>query len=144
MARIDKEIIINAPLEKIFNYISKPSNLPQIWASLIEIKNEQLLPNGGYSAQWAYKMAGVYLEGTGEYTDVVPNKWFTIKTKGAVNSTISCTFRYIDSQTRVTLTIDYQVPSPVLGWWARKIVVKMNEQEAELILANLRTRLEES
>lgn len=144
MARIDKEIIINAPLEKIFNYLSKPSNLPQIWASLIEIKNEQLLPNGGYSAQWAYKMGGVYLEGTGEYTDLVRNQWFTIKTKGAVDSTISCTFRYIDSQTRVTLTIDYEVPSQVLGWLTRKTIVKMNKQEAELILANLRARLEES
>jgi len=40
MATIDKEVIINAPLDKIFSYVSKPSNLPQIWPSLVEIKNE--------------------------------------------------------------------------------------------------------
>jgi uncharacterized membrane protein len=144
MATIDKEVIINAPLDKIFSYVSKPSNLPQIWPSLVEIKNEQLLPNGGYSAAWLYKMAGMYLEGTGEYTDIVPNKWFTVKTKGAVDSTITWTFRSKDSQTRVTLTIEYRVPLPLLGWLAEIVIVKMNEQEADLILANLRTRLEES
>jgi uncharacterized membrane protein len=112
--------------------------------SLVEIKNEQLLPNGGYSAAWLYKMAGMYLEGTGEYTDIVPNKWFTVKTKGAVDSTITWTFRSKDSQTRVTLTIEYRVPLPLLGWLAEIVIVKMNEQEADLILANLRTRLEES
>ncbi len=144
MATIDTEIIINAPLEKIFRYVSKPSNLPQIWPSVIEIKNEQLLPNGGYSAQWVYKMAEKYLEGTGEYTAMVPNQWFTIKTKGAVDSTITMTFRYVDSKTRVTLTINYRVPSAILGWLARRIILKMNEQEADLVLANLRAILEES
>jgi len=144
MATIDKEIIINAPPQKIFSYLSKPSNLPQIWPSVVEIKNEQLLPNGGYRAEWVYKMAGMHLEGTGEYIDIAENRYFTIKTKGAIDSTITCTVRSMDSQTRVTLTIDYRVPSPLLGWLARRIIVKMNEQEAELILANLRAILEES
>ena len=143
MATINKEIIINAPLKKIFNYMSKPSNLLQIWPSLMVIKNEQLLTNGGYSAEWVYKMAGMHLEGTGEYTDIVPNHWFTIKTKGALEATITCTFRYIDSQTRVTLTIDYRVPPALLSWLTGRIVVKINEQEAELILANLQAILEE-
>ena len=144
MATIYKEITINAPPQKIFSYLTKPSNLPQIWPSVVEIKNEQLLPNGGYSAEWVYKMAGRHLEGTGEYIDIAPNQYFTIKTKGAVNSTITCTFRSMDSQTRVTLTIDYRVPSALLGWLAGRIIVKMNEQEAQLILANLRAILEES
>ncbi len=143
MATINKEIIINAPLKKIFSYMSIPSNLPQIWPSLMVIKNEKLLPNGGYSTEWVYKMAGMHLAGTGEYTDIVSNHWFTIKTKGALESTITCIFRYIDSQTRVTLTIDYRVPPALWSWLTGRIVVKINEQEAELILANLRTILEE-
>lgn len=143
MATIDKEIMINAPLEKIFEYVSKPSNLLQIWPSLIQIKNEQLLPNGGYSFQWVYKMSGMHLEGTGEYTGIVPNQWLTAKTRGAINSTITWTFRSKENQTRVTLTIEYRAPLPLLGRLAEKIVVKMNEQEADLILANLQTRFTE-
>ena len=143
MPTIDKEILINALPEKIFSYVSKPSNLPQIWPSLIEIKNEQLLPNGRYSFQWIYKMGGMHLEGTGVYAGIVQNQWFTAKTKGALDSTITWTFRSKDTtQTRVTFTIDYRVPLPILTWLAHVTIVKMNEQEAELILANLRTRFE--
>ena len=61
MATTDKEIMIKAPLEKIFNFVLKPSNLLQIWPSLIDVKNERLLPNGGYSAKWMYKMGGIHL-----------------------------------------------------------------------------------
>jgi uncharacterized protein YndB with AHSA1/START domain len=143
MAAINKEVIINAPREEIFAYVSKPSNLPEIWPSLMQIKNEQLLPSGGYSFQWVYKMSGVYLEGTGEYTDIVPNQWFTAKTSGAIDSTITWTFRYIDSQTRVTFTIEYRTPLPLLNRLAEMIIAKMNDQEADLILANLQTRFTE-
>jgi uncharacterized protein YndB with AHSA1/START domain len=140
MAAINKEIIINAPLEKIFAYVSKPSNLPEIWPSLMQIKNETLLPNGGYSFQWVYKMSGLYLKGTGEYTDIVPNQWFIAKTKGAIASTITWTFRSMESQTRVTFTIEYRTPLPILNRLGEKIITKMNEQEADLILANLQAR----
>jgi hypothetical protein len=58
MTRVDKEIFINAPVDKIYDFVIKPSNLLQIWPSLMQVKNEQLLPNGGYSAKWVYKMGG--------------------------------------------------------------------------------------
>ncbi len=144
MAIINKEITINAPLKKIFSYLSNPSNLLQIWPSVVGIKNKQLLPNGGYSADWVYEMAGMHLEGTGEYAEYFLNQWFSIKTKGDLESTITCTVRYIDNQTRVTLTIDYKVPSALLAWLTGKIIVKMNELEADLILANLRVIMEGS
>jgi uncharacterized protein YndB with AHSA1/START domain len=143
MVRINQEITLSAPPEKIFNYVSKPANLPEIWPSLIEIRNEQPLPNGGYSFTWMYKMGGVFLEGTGEHTDIVPNHWLTAETRGAVDSSITWTFRSIGHQTRVTLTIDYRIPIPVLGRLAEIFIVKANEHEAKLIMANLRARLEE-
>jgi uncharacterized membrane protein len=144
MITVDKEIIIQAPLEKIFNFVIKPSNLPQIWPSLIEIKDEQSLPNGRYSAKWVYKMAGIPFRGTSEVTDIIPNCWFTSKTWGAINSTITWTFRAKDGKTRVTVTTDYQVPVRGLNRLAEPVVVKMNEQEANLMLTNLRVKLEDN
>ena len=140
MPEINKEVIIAAPLEKIFAYVSKPSNLPEIWPSLILIENERLLSNGGYSFQWEYKMSGVHLKGTGEYTNIIPNQWFTAKTKGTLESTITWTFRPKENQTRVTFTIEYQTPLPILNRIGKIIVEKINEQEADLILANLQAR----
>ena len=71
MIRIDKEISINAPVGKIHNFVIKPSNLLQVWPSLMVISNEQQLPNGGYRANWIYKMDGLYFRGKGEVIDTV-------------------------------------------------------------------------
>ena len=140
MAKVDKEIWIEAPLEKIFGYISQPSNMPEFWHSLMEIKDVQRLTNGGYSARWVYKMLGVRFEGEAEYTQIVPNQFFVIETKGGVQSTIAWTVRSWENKTRVTLTIDYKVPVPLLGKLAEFIILRMNEQEADLIMANLQAR----
>ena len=140
MATINKEITINAPLEKIFTYVSRPSNLPEIWPSLMQIKNEILLPNGGYGFQWEYEMAGAYLKGTGEYTDIAPNLWFTAKIEGEIECTITWTFRSKESQTRVTFAIEYKKPLPILHQLSKKIVQEMNEREADFIMANLQAK----
>ncbi|OGN89014.1 MAG: hypothetical protein A2Z74_05905 [Chloroflexi bacterium RBG_13_46_9] len=137
MVEINREVIIDASLERIFVYLSKPGNLPDIWPSLILIKNERLLPNGGYSFQWEYKMFGMHFKGTGEYTHIVPNQWFTVTIKGNLESVITWTFRPNDGQTRVTFTIEYQTPLPILNRIGKMIIENMNEREADLILANL-------
>ena len=144
MPKVDNEVIINAPVEKIYNYISQPSNLQQIWPSLVEVKNQKLLPNGGYSYQWTYKMSGVHLTGTGECIDLVPNVVLASKNTGAMNSTVKFTFLSKDIQTKVTLSIEYEVPSTLLGHLAEIIILKMNDKEAELILDNLRILFEKS
>ena len=108
--------------------------------SLMEVKDIQSLPNGGYSARWVYKMAGMRFKGTGEYTEIVQNQWFVVKIKGGIESTITWTFRSKEDKTRVTLTLEYKVPIPLLGKLAEAIIVKMNDQEGDLIMAHLQAR----
>jgi uncharacterized membrane protein len=86
MTRVDKEIMINAPVQKIYDFVIKTSNLLHFWPSLMQIKSEQLLPNSGYSAIWVYKMGGLYFKGTGEVIDIMPGLWFTFRTKGSIKS----------------------------------------------------------
>ncbi len=107
MAKIQKAAIVHVPIEKIFGHINELSNWLEFWPSLMEITDVQSLPNGGYSARWVYKMAGMRFKGKGEYTDVIPNYWLVIKTKGGISSTITWTFRSWGNKTRVTLTIEY-------------------------------------
>lgn len=66
MAKTVKSITIKAPVEKVFDYISEPTNLPEIWPSVVEIKDVQKLPSGSNRNRWVYKMAGIRLEGTSE------------------------------------------------------------------------------
>jgi len=140
MAKVDKEVWVEAPVEKTFDYISDPSNLPEFWPGLMEIKDVQSLPNGGYSARWVYRMLGIPFKGTGKYTQIVPHRFFVIKTKGGISSTIAWTVRSQKNKTRVTLTIEYKIPVPLLGKLAEAIILKMNEEEADLIMANLQAR----
>ncbi len=140
MAKVDKEVWIEAPLEKIFDYISYPSNMPEFWPSLMEITDVQSLPNGGYSTRWVYKMLGLRFEGKAEYTRIALNEFFVIETKGGIKSTIVWTFRSREDKTRVTFTVTYKVPIPLLGKLAEAIITKMNDSEADLIMANLKTR----
>ena len=140
MAKIEKEVIVRASLSEVFNYVSKPSNLLKFWPSLIELKDIQLLSNGGYSGRWLYKMMGMRFEGTAIYTQMFHNQWFVIETKGGIGSTITWTFRSGEDITRVTLTIEYKVPIPLLGKLAEAIIVRMNDQEGDLMMAHLQAR----
>ena len=85
-------------------------------------------------------MAGMTFQGTGEYTEVTPNQWLIIKTKGGIKSTITWTFRSEKNRTRVFLTIDYNIPIPLLGQLAEIAIMKINEQEIDLMMHSLRSR----
>jgi len=141
MAKIVKTITIKAPVEKVYDYISEPTNLPEIWPSLVEIKDVQKLPSGGTKERWVYKMAGIRLEGTSESEDT-ENQRIVSKSKGGVESTQTWMFQPEAGGTKVTFEVEYTVPIPVLGKLAEAIIVKMNDHESELILANLKARME--
>ena len=140
MEIIGEAVTINAPVEKIFNYISTPNNLPEFWPSLVEVPDIQSLPKGGYKARYVYKMAGMRFKGTGEYTEIILNKSLVIETKGGISSVITWIFRSQDNSTRVSLTVNYKIPIPLLSNLAEAVVKKMNEQELTFMVANLGAR----
>ena len=142
MAKAVKTITINAPVEQVFAYIEEPTNLPEIWPSMVEAKDVQRLPNGGTSFPWVYKMAGVRFEGTSEDTEYVANQRVVSETKGGVESTVTWMVEPEAGGTKVTFEAEYTVPIPLLGKLAEAFIVKQNEQEAELLLANLKAKME--
>jgi len=142
LAKTSKTITINAPVKKVFGYISEPTNLLEIWPSLVEVKDVQRLPNGGTRNRWVYKMAGIRLEGTSEDVERIPNQRLVSKTKGGAESTQRWMLQPEGKGTKVTFEVEYTVPIPVLGKLAEAIILKMNEHEGELILSNLKTIME--
>ena len=142
LAKTSKTITINAPVKKVFGYISEPTNLLEIWPSLVEVKDVQRLPNGGTRNRWVYKMAGIRLEGTSEDVERIPNQRLVSKTKDGAESTQRWMLQPEGKGTKVTFEVEYTVPIPVLGKLAEAIILKMNEHEGELILSNLKTIME--
>jgi uncharacterized protein YndB with AHSA1/START domain len=142
MAKVEKTITINAPVEKVFSYVEEPTNLLEYWPSMVEVKDVEPLPNGGTKFRWVYKMGGVHLEGTSEATEYVVNQRTVTENKGGIEGTVTWTYETQDGGTKVTFEAKYTVPVPVLGKLAESLIVKLNEREAETLLANVKDRME--
>ena len=140
MATIKSSIFITAPVEKVFE-MAKPEFLPEIWPSLVEVKNIKELPNGGFSWDWVYKMAGMRFNGSSVHTEYVVNERTVAQSTG-IDSTITWTYEPEDGGTKMTALTEYKIPVPLLGKMAEAFIVKMNENESATILANLKARLE--
>jgi carbon monoxide dehydrogenase subunit G len=143
MAKVTRSIVINASPDKVFEYMAEPSNLPEVWPSLIETKDVQRSPEGlAVSWGWKYKMAGMHFEGKSEMIEHVAGEHTVSKTEGGIASTITWKYHPEEGGTRVIFDADYTVPVPLLGKLAEAFVVKQNEKEAETILENLKARME--
>jgi len=140
MKSIKSSIFINAPVDKVFEY-SKPENLPEIWPSLVEVSNIKELPGGGYSWDWKYKMAGMRFNGSSEHVEFVENKRTVAKSTG-IDSTITWSYEPVEGGTQMTAETEYNIPGSLLGKVAEGFITKMNENESNTILANLKARLE--
>jgi uncharacterized membrane protein len=142
MESLTKSTLVHAPVDEVYGYLSDPTHLPEIWPSLVEIRDVHVLPNGGHSNHWTYKMAGIRLEGTSEDVEFRPNERIVSKTTGGTESTQTWTVQPDGTDTKVTFRVDYAVPIPVLGKLAEAAIVRLNDHEGDAILANLKTVLE--
>jgi len=144
MAKIVRSVTINVPVEKVFNYLDDPSNLPEIWPSLVEVSDVQRTPEGvGSSNHWVYKLAGIRLKGINEIVEYVTNERIVHKASGGgLKSTQTYTFEGTNGGTKFTCETVYTIAIPVLGKLAEAFVVKLNENEADVFMANLKARME--
>ena len=142
MASLQKSIFIDAPAAKVFGYINEPTNLPEIWPSMIAATDIEKLPSGGNRFKWAYKMAGMRFEGTSEDTECVDCERVVSETKGGIESRMSWSFAPEAGGTRTTFEAEYTVPIPLLGRLAESFIVRQNQNEADVLLANLKDRME--
>lgn len=141
MPTINNSIHINAPVDKVFAYISDPTNAPEWMVSLLEV-TDVTGAGVGQHYHWKYRMAGIPLHGETTVSEQVPNERFAWKSKGGITSTFTWTFASHDRGTKMDLQIDYTIPVPVLGKLAEKLVLTRNERESETNVQNIRDRLE--
>jgi carbon monoxide dehydrogenase subunit G len=144
MIKAEKSIVIHVPVDKVFAFWQDPANQVEVWPSLVEVRDVQHRPGGGYIHTWVYKMAGMRLEGTTETVEFVPNQRFVEVSSGGIDSRLTWTFEPEGDGTKLTWEGEYTVPVPVLGKLAETLIVRMNDREADLILLNLKARMEAS
>lgn len=142
MPQIDESALINAPVSQVFAYLEDPHNRPEFWPSLIEVSEVEALPEGGSTFKWVYKMAGVRSDGTTETIEYAANERMVDVNKGGIPSTITWGVAPEDGKTRLTFHITYDVNLPVLKKLAQSFLVRMNEQEAKTLVANIKAKME--
>ncbi len=143
MAKIEKSITINAPVNRVFEYLTKTELMPEWLPGMVEVKDIKHTEEGvGSTYKWVYKMAGKRFEGESVTEEFIPEKKLVSKSKGSINSLWTWNFESYNDDTKLDITIDYTVPIPVLGKIAEAVILKQNIREAELALANIKDKLE--
>ena len=142
MQSMKKSVVVNAPLEKVYRYLDDPLSMLEYWPSMVDIRDIQVLPNGGRKLNWTYKMAGIRLEGSSEDIEYEPRHRSVSKSTGGIDSILTIVMEPAGSGTRVDWSVDYTIPVPVFGKLAEAVIVKLNEHELDSILTNIKTRLE--
>jgi uncharacterized membrane protein len=143
MIKIERTATINAPIEKVFEYVAEPTNLPEIWPSMIEVKDVKHSPQHvGDTFHWTYKMVGMRFEGDTKTTEYVPNERLVTQSTGAIPSTFVYTFKKENGHTLFHEEVEYAIPNTLLNRLAEPFIRKANEDEADAFVANLKVRME--
>lgn len=143
MKTIVRDIRVDTPVERVFDFLLDPNNLPEIWPNIIEVKNvKKSKDHEGFNFSWAYKMSGLPFEGKCETIEYVPYERLVFKSNKGLDSTITWRFQPTGRETHVTLRFEYQIPSSLLKRTKEEIVIQENEHEVDALLQNIKSRLE--
>ena len=136
MAQITRSIKIDAPLSKVFDYVTSPENWTKYVTSLVDVRNvSNDVPEAGTTFEWTYRMLGINNDGTGKIGDFEKNRKFTMEMEGSFPIKETFTFQGDETSTELTFDIRYNVPGKVLGVIADKLVVeRLNVKEADAVL----------
>lgn len=143
MATVERSISIHAPVENVFAYVTNPMTQTEWMPSMVEVTDVIQTKQGvGSTFHWRYKMGGMTLEGDNETLEFVPNKRVVARSKGGIDSTWTWEYEPEEDGTRLSVHIEYTIPVPVMGKIAENLLLRQNEKEADLAMANIKTKME--
>lgn len=140
-SRITRRIKINAPVERVFEYVTDPANWTHYVTSLVDVRNiSNRTLKTGTTYEWTYRMLGINLDGKGKVVEYQKDRKFSMEMEGAFPIRESFTFEGDGQETELVFEIRYDVPGKVLGVIANRLVIeKMNVKEAVAVLEKVKT-----
>jgi hypothetical protein len=107
MSKIEKRVVVNCSIERLFTYLPEVDRSPEIWPGLLEVGEVQRLPLGGVMARWIYKMTGVLFEELDERCEPLINRDGSLTTLGNVECVMKWNFQSNTRTPSLTLDGDY-------------------------------------
>lgn len=144
MSKVSRSIKINAPVGKVFNYVTNPENWTRYVTSLVNIRNVSgKVIEVGTTFEWVYRMLGVNFSGKGRVIEYEKDKMFALSMEGAFP--VRETYRFEDEagDTKLTFELNYEMPGQLLGVIANRLVVeKLNIKEVRIVLEKVKALCE--
>lgn len=143
MNKAQATVSISQPVQKVFEYTASPENGPMFIPNLNQNANITGTPHQvGQKWNWRFNMVGVDFMGSAEVIkSEAPTAW-SLKSTGGIDSTWNFTFEDKGEATNVTLEVEYQIPSGVVGKLTADAVEKINQKTTSEALSHLKTILE--
>lgn len=149
MSVLDKTIVINAPVEKVYNFLIKPESWKEIYPKITNIEKVESLPDGGYRYHCKFDMfAGMQCEVDTENTEVVSNERIGYHNtcgflgKKTIDVDELLQFDSENGKTKLTYHATNTVPIPIIHEFIESLLMKMNERMINKCLTNLKAKME--
>ncbi len=144
MLRLERNIVIDAPVEDIFTYVVDPAHAPEFWVGVDAVKDIQRLPDGRYTFTVVAKRLGLVDEEKFEYTEIVPNERIVAKGHSPfVDIEISLRFERLGSrQTLASSLIAYAFTGGPLAKFGEVFLGKYLDHATMMTADALKARIE--
>ena len=141
MAQGQSSIIIDSPVEKVWEIFDDVSRLTE-WMSLMTEVSDAKGKGVGSSYKWGYKFMGIPFKGTTTVVEEDPNKKRVVKSEGGIDSIWTWEFAPVENGTKLDVTVEYTIPGQVLGKFVEPFVVKQGIRDVNHALENLKHMVE--
>ena len=129
MAHVIKEVLVNAPVQKVYDFWRNFENFPRFMENI-----ESISMTGPDESHWKMKgPLGKTIEWDAKTTSAQENKKISCQSTGGIIETHgSVTFEEVsDSQTKVTVGLEYTPPAGVIGEIVAKLTSNPDHQLEE-------------
>lgn len=141
MVSLTKSVVVNAPADKVFAYVTEPTKMAEWLVSMVEARD--VIGSGeGQQYEWTYKMVGLQLRGQSTVVEHVPNEVSVHQSIGSIDSSWTLGVEPHGAGTTLTVEVEYNIPVPVLGRMAERFLLKRDARDLEQSLANAKELLE--
>jgi uncharacterized membrane protein len=144
MTTVSSSIIINCPIQNVFNYIIYPQNGPKYNSFLKETSDfEPSQPYLGQTFNWRYFMGGMTMKGAAKVIELTPNQKYIIDTTGDILSTWTYLLNEEPEGVKLTMSISYEFDQNYVKKIINQLILNSHNQRAiDTSLENLKALLE--
>jgi len=142
MSKISREIHIKAPVEKVFDLLYDPNNLPEIWPNLIDVNKVKESNLGGFDYGWVYKMSDLQIEGKTKVMEFLTNRRLVTKSTKGLQGTTTWDLHSDGEETHLVFEMQYEIPPSLLKGRSEQTLIENSEHDVEAMLENLKQKAE--